>query len=343
MKNTIFKTIAASMLAAVMAVTLMAGIGFASETEETEAQAPAYDYLVLVNKTHKLPDDWESTVVLDEAENSYGETYLVETKALESFLALQEALREEDVYIELDSTYRSVAQQQKLWDDWTVEYGEDYVKTYVAVPGFSEHHTGLAIDICLVVDGERVNDNDEMLKEEEIFSKVHELLPEYGFILRYLDGKEDITGYGYEPWHLRYIDDPELAKEITDMGITFEEYLGAVPAAQVAIDYGTSDIYTDEDMEEAIAAIREEFDTWEGCVLHSIRYASDECMTDDNLQWMNALEEDKNYTQCISFVSDFHSPEDEFGSWEPDTEYQDWQWWLARTEDGSWELITWGY
>ena len=184
------------------------------------------NYLQLVNKAHKLPDDWESTVVLKEADNAYGETYKVEQKALKNFLLLREELREEGIYIELDSTTRSVAEQQKLWDDWTIEYGEDYVKKYVAVPGYSEHHTGLAIDICLVKDGKRIDDNDEMIAEREIFSKIHSKLAKYGFILRYLEGKEDITGYGYEPWHFRYIDDPALAQQIMDSGVTLEEYLG---------------------------------------------------------------------------------------------------------------------
>ncbi len=206
-----------------------AGTTAAASNAATEAKKDskaAYDYMILVNKSHKLPDDWESTVVLKEATNRYGESYKVEEKALEQFLKLQKELADEGIYIELDSTTRSVAEQQKLWDDWTVEKGEDYVKKYVAVPGYSEHHTGLAIDVCLDKDGKRIDDNDEMIAEKEIFAKVHEKLPKYGFILRYLDGKDDKTGYSYEPWHFRYINDPALAKEIMDKGITLEEYLG---------------------------------------------------------------------------------------------------------------------
>ena len=183
------------------------------------------NYLALVNKQNKLPDDWEKNVELVESTNKYGEKYQVEKKALEKFLEMREELAKEGVIIELDSVTRSVAEQQTLWDKWTIEYGEDYVKKYVAVPGYSEHHTGLAIDICIEKDGKRINDNDEMIAEKEIFSKIHTKLAKYGFILRYLDGKDDITGYSYEPWHFRYIDSPEIAKEITDKGLTLEEYL----------------------------------------------------------------------------------------------------------------------
>ena len=191
---------------------------------ETETQN-AYDYMVFVNKQNKLPDDWEEKVVLKEAVNKYGETKLVEEKALEQFLKLQEKVAEEGIDMQLDSTYRSVQEQQELWDEWTIEYGEDYVKTYVAVPGCSEHHTGLAIDVCLDIDGRRVDDNDEMIAKKEIFEKIWAHLADYGFILRYPEGKEDITGYGFEPWHFRYIDDVDIAKEIMEKGITLEEYL----------------------------------------------------------------------------------------------------------------------
>ena len=78
----------------------------------------------------------------------------------------------------------------------------------------------------LIKDGEVIDDNDDMIAEKEIFAKVHARLAEFGFILRYPEGKDEITGYSYEPWHFRYIDSPEIAKEIMDSGITLEEYLG---------------------------------------------------------------------------------------------------------------------
>ena len=113
--------------------------------------------------------------------------------------------------------------------------------------------------------------------------------------------------------------------------------------ADVLIDYGSSELYTREDMDEAIDLIRETFSGWEGCELHAVRYAGDDCCDQETISWMNSLKPGCGYTQCIEFVSDFHSPMEDAGAWEPDMEYTDWQWWLARTDGGSWELLTWGY
>ena len=189
-----------------------------------------YDYLVLVNKYSKLPDDWEKNVKLVDIKNAWDEDIKVEEKAYEQYKKLAKELKDEGITIKLDSSYRSVSEQQALWDDWSAdpEKGIDYVKKFVAVPGYSEHHTGLAIDICLKKDGKLIYDNDEMIAEEAIFKKIHSKLAKYGFILRYLKGREDSTGYTYEPWHLRYINDPKLAKEIMDKNMTYEEYLDSV-------------------------------------------------------------------------------------------------------------------
>lgn len=112
-------------------------------------------------------------------------------------------------------------------------------------------------------------------------------------------------------------------------------------------DYGTSEIYTKEDMDGALEMVWQEFTSWKGCEMHAIRYAGDECNSEENIKWMNELKEGKNYTQCIEFLSDFHSPvEDEElkdTAWEKDKEYTDYQWYLARTDGGDWELLTWGY
>ncbi len=183
------------------------------------------NYLVLVNTENKLPDDWEATVHLSSATSASGKEIFVEENALKAYYELRNDLAEEGIYILLDSTYRSVAYQEDLVRRFTEEYGEDYVRKYVAVPGYSEHHTGLAIDVCLRVDNTIIDDNDEMIAQKDIFSKIHAKLADHGFILRYMDGKDDITGYAYEPWHLRYVGSPEVAREITEKGLTLEEYL----------------------------------------------------------------------------------------------------------------------
>jgi len=124
--------------------------------------------------------------------------------------------------------------------------------------------------------------------------------------------------------------------------LTPEESVMADASDAFAIDYGMSDLYTQADMDEAIALINAEFSAWTGCEMHSLRYAGDEANTAENLAWMNELGE-KEYAQVIEFLSDFHSPVEGGGAWEADTEYTDWQWWLAREEGGGWELLTWGY
>ena len=200
---------------------------FLEDNNQKKQEEKSDIYLLLVNKKHKLPDDWVEKVELITARNILGREFLVERKTLEQFEALRIKLLEEGVNIELDSTYRSVQRQQELWEEFEKEYGIDYCIKYVAIPGYSEHHTGLVVDVCLIKDGIVIDDNDDMIAEREIFAKVHERLADYGFILRYLEGKEDITGYSYEPWHLRYVG-IEIAKEIKEKGITLEEYLGEI-------------------------------------------------------------------------------------------------------------------
>ncbi len=181
--------------------------------------------LVLVNKTHKLPEGWEGKLDLVKVENSKGETVEIDTIAAEAFKELQQDLRRsEGITVELNSGYRSVSEQKRIWDEFLVEYGEDYVLEYVAKPGYSEHHTGLALDAYLVVDGAPVLTNDEIFSYQDTWDTIHSYLAKHGFILRYPYGMEDVTGYTYEPWHFRYVG-KEAAKAIMSKDLTLEEYL----------------------------------------------------------------------------------------------------------------------
>ena len=116
--------------------------------------------------------------------------------------------------------------------------------------------------------------------------------------------------------------------------------------SKVKIDYGTSSVYSEEDMNAAIDVIKKQFGLFEGCELHSISYTSDEeCSNADNIEWMNDLRTEDNkeiFTQCIAFDSSFRSPKKGGGAWEADKEYT-WSWWLARSEGEKWKLMTWGY
>ena len=235
--------------------------GFLATGEEPE-ELPDDVRLVLVNKQFALPEDWTDRIELVTASNEIEgdeREFQVEKEALEHFNALRDELLEEGIDIELDSTYRSVERQKEIWDEFEKDQGVEYCRKYVAVPGYSEHHTGLAIDVCLVKDGEVIDDNDDMIAEEEIFSKVHELLAKHGFILRYLKGMEPVTGYAYEPWHFRYVGVQD-AESITDGGLTLEEYLDKMPPRDMTInvDYGSSDLYSGEDMDQTIAVIDSE-------------------------------------------------------------------------------------
>ncbi len=209
------------------ALIALTACGKKKEEPKKEDIPETINYLVLVNKENKLPDNWESLLELADATDAWGDGVKVEKVALRHFYDLKRELEQEGIYIELDSAYRSVAEQDDLWARWSEdpEKGPEYVEKYVAKPGYSEHHTGLAIDICLKKKGKIIADNDAMIKEKAIFSKVHARLANNGFILRYPEGKENITGYSYEPWHLRYIGRVDIAREIMENGITLEEYL----------------------------------------------------------------------------------------------------------------------
>jgi LAS superfamily LD-carboxypeptidase LdcB len=120
----------------------------------------------------------------------------------------------------ITSGYRTVADQQGIWDRNLAQSGEDYTRSYVAIPGYSEHHTGLACDLSLYTDAGATIP----LVDHEYGSWIWENCSDYGFILRYLKDKEDITHIAYEPWHFRYVGFPH-AKAVEHFDVCFEEYI----------------------------------------------------------------------------------------------------------------------
>ncbi len=172
----------------------------------------AIDYLVLVNAQNALPEGWEDEVEIVYTTNRHGENVGVERTAYAAYCGLRDALAAEGAPLDINSAYRTVASQQALAASYLEKYGADYVKRYVAVPGYSEHRTGLALDLYL--------------QSPDVWAKIHARLAEFGFILRYPEGKEAITGYAYEPWHVRYVG-VGAAREIAERGLALEEYLNA--------------------------------------------------------------------------------------------------------------------
>ena len=123
------------------------------------------------------------------------------------------------------SGWRSHREQQKIWDDTIAEKGELFTRKYVAVPGCSEHETGLAIDLA-----ENAPEIDFICPEfprTGICGKFRERAPHYGFIERYPKGKESVTGIGAEPWHFRYVGLPH-SLIMTGLGLVLEEYVGLI-------------------------------------------------------------------------------------------------------------------
>ncbi len=176
------------------------------------------DYTMLVNKHHKI--------TISEINNIKKVSFKdieIEEETLTHFLKLQKFLKEKGINIEIDSSYRSIEDQKNLITKFTSIYGKEYVKTHVAEPFYSEHHTGLCIDFIIIKDDYIPKDNYELMKLTDDYEFIHKYLSQFGFILRYPKDKEKITGYSYEPWHIRYVT-KSVAKMIEEKHITLEEY-----------------------------------------------------------------------------------------------------------------------
>ncbi len=204
-----------------------------SVTEDTEVTTttPAYNDshqeadgttvisgILLVNKEHPLPADYAPDYT-----NGAGQSTSLQgdaEAAAEAFLAAANA-QGNSMYIL--SGYRSYDVQASLFANYAAAHGEDKANTFSARAGQSEHQTGLAFDV-----GDAAHSGYNLQTSIDQFPGVQWMMQhcaEYGFILRYPEGKEKITGYQYEPWHFRYVG-VEAATAIMSSGLTLEEYLG---------------------------------------------------------------------------------------------------------------------
>ena len=132
------------------------------------------------------------------------------------------------------------------------------------------------------------------------------------------------------------------AKEEEKTEVTEQETQETGASYDFVVDYKTSEIYSEDDMNKAIDVILREFNTWEGCVMKELSYTDDQ-KCEDNLSYINTLAVDTKYDECIVFTSTFHSPVEGGDAWEPDYDYGNWEWYLGRTDGGDWDLLTWGY
>ena len=182
------------------------------------------NYAILVNKNNKIKNNYLNRINLITTKDQDNEDVLVEEETYKAFQELQNYLKEKNIHIVIDSAYRSFEHQEELKNTFLEKYGEEYTSKYVAPVGTSEHHTGLAIDLSLLVNGEILEEETNKELYNKLYEEIHKYLHNFGFILRYPEGKEDITGYSYEPWHIRYVG-KFISKIIYENNFTLEEYL----------------------------------------------------------------------------------------------------------------------
>ena len=117
------------------------------------------NYAILINKNNKIKTNYLNRVTLITTKDQDDEDVLVEEETYKAYLELQAYLKEQNINIVIDSAYRSLEHQEELINEFKEKYGEEYTSKYVAPVGTSEHHTGLAIDLSLVVDGKILEDS----------------------------------------------------------------------------------------------------------------------------------------------------------------------------------------
>ncbi|MDT3414708.1 MULTISPECIES: D-alanyl-D-alanine carboxypeptidase family protein [Brevibacillus] len=182
------------------------------------------DLVVVVNKERALPADYVPPRLVEPnvpfTFSGKAEKRLLREEAARALEELFAKAKQDGIQLYGVSGYRSYQTQKGLFEGYVKTQGAEHANRYSAQPGKSEHQTGLAIDVA---------GTDPSTLLEEPFADTREgkwlaeHCAEFGFIIRYLKGKEEITGYAYEPWHIRYVG-KEVAKEIMSSGVTLEEY-----------------------------------------------------------------------------------------------------------------------
>lgn len=178
----------------------------------------------LVNKEHSLednyaPDDLVTVDVPTVLENP--EVNQLREVAADALKDMFDEAKESGIYLHARSGYRSYETQVQLFQNYVEQHGEEAANRYSAKPGQSEHQTGLVMDVT----SESMDFQlDESFDETEEGKWLRDHAHEYGFIIRYPKDGEDMTGYMYEPWHIRYLG-VDMATNVYESGLTYEQYL----------------------------------------------------------------------------------------------------------------------
>lgn len=186
--------------------------------ENTEVTDISKDTLMLVNKHYKIPGNYQPENLVPVDDEKYGYWNMIRADVYEEFKKMSADAQKDNVTLFIASPYRSYNDQKILYNSYVASDDVKKADTYSARPGYSEHHTGLAMDLIpefgLELDTFENSDGFKWMQENGY---------KYGFILRYPKDKEYITGYMYEPWHYRYVG-VDVATTIKNENLTFEEY-----------------------------------------------------------------------------------------------------------------------
>ena len=200
---------------------------------------PKRDYLILVNKDHQFEFNGEYDKSLKKdliyVSNVHGDPIQIEKGAYLAFSLFRKYLNEsEGVDVDLYDCYHS-KKEQEWYSEQNTGFGSDSTNNNpIDMPGYSERHTGLLLQIKvrqpLGETGKEVWTTElfEPQSDNPYFQKVHENLAKYGFIMRYPDHKEAITGSPYRPYEIRFVGSSEVARSITNNQLCLEEYLANI-------------------------------------------------------------------------------------------------------------------
>lgn len=181
--------------------------------------------LILVNKYNMVNKDYtpENMEIVNKKWTK-SEAKLVQPAKI-AFEKMAMAMDNANLSIKITTSYRTYSYQNSLWTSAIKNNGQTYANNYVAKPGYSEHHTGYAVDLISTnTNGGSNSDNRKLFKDTKEYNWLISNAHYYGFILRYPSDKEKITGYNYESWHFRYVG-VNIATYIYENNLTLEEYL----------------------------------------------------------------------------------------------------------------------